>query len=52
MWEAAMAAGQFELGSLVCIVDRNGLSIDGPTEEIMGIERPGAVGRALRALPA
>jgi len=38
MWEAAMAAGQFELGSLVCIVDRNGLSIDGPTEEIMGIE--------------
>lgn len=38
MWEAAMSAGQFGLGSLVCIVDRNGLSIDGPTEEIMGIE--------------
>lgn len=38
IWEAAMAAGQFELGSLVCIVDRNGLSIDGPTEELMGVE--------------
>jgi len=37
-WEAAMAAGQFRLGSLVCIVDRNHLSIDGPTEDIMGIE--------------
>lgn len=38
IWEAAMAAGQFELGSLVCIVDRNQLSIDGPTEELMGVE--------------
>jgi transketolase len=38
IWEAAMAAGQFELGSLVCIVDRNRLSIDGPTEELMGVE--------------
>jgi transketolase len=38
MWDAAMSAGQFGLGSLVCIVDRNGLSIDEPTEEIMGIE--------------
>ena len=37
-WEAIMAAGQFRLGSLVCIVDRNRLSIDGPTENIMGIE--------------
>ncbi len=37
-WEAAMAAGQFRLGSLVCIVDRNYLSIDGQTEDIMGIE--------------
>lgn len=37
-WEAAMAAGQFRLGSLVCIVDRNRLSIDGPTEDLMGIE--------------
>jgi len=38
VWEAAMAAGQFELGSLACIVDRNQLSIDGPTEQIMGLE--------------
>jgi transketolase len=38
IWEAAMAAGQFRLGSLVCIVDRNRLSIDGKTEDLMGIE--------------
>jgi transketolase len=29
IWEAAMAAGHYELGSLVVIVDRNRLSIDG-----------------------
>lgn len=38
VWEAAMAAGQFGLGSLVAIVDRNQLSIDGRTEELMGVE--------------
>jgi transketolase len=38
IWEAAMAAGHYQLGSLVCIVDRNRLSIDGPTEDLMGIE--------------
>jgi len=38
IWEAAMAAGQFRLGSLVCIVDRNHLSIDGNTEDLMGVE--------------
>jgi len=38
IWEAAMAASQFQLGSLVGIVDRNHLSIDGNTESIMGIE--------------
>jgi transketolase len=38
IWEAAMAAGQFQLGSLVGIVDRNHLSIDGDTESIMGLE--------------
>jgi transketolase len=38
IWEAAMAAGQFRLGSLVCIVDRNHLSIDGDTEDLMGVE--------------
>jgi transketolase len=38
VWEAAMAAGHYGLGSLVCIVDRNRLSIDGATEDLMGIE--------------
>jgi len=38
IWEAAMAARQFQLGSLVGIVDRNHLSIDGDTEGIMGVE--------------
>jgi transketolase len=38
IWEAAMAASQFQLRSLVGIVDRNHLSIDGETESIMGVE--------------
>jgi transketolase len=38
VWSAAMAAGHFGAANLVAIVDRNGLSIDGPTEEVMGIE--------------
>jgi transketolase len=38
VWEAAMSAAHFKLGNLVAIVDRNGLSLDGPTEEIMGLE--------------
>jgi transketolase len=38
IWEAAMAAGHFKLQGLVGIVDRNGLCIDGHTEDIMGIE--------------
>ena len=38
VWEAAMAAGQYRLGSLVAIIDRNQLSIDGPTEALMGVE--------------
>jgi transketolase len=42
IWEAAMAAGQFQLGSLVGIVDRNHLSIDGDTEDIMRLEPLGA----------
>jgi transketolase len=42
IWEAAMAAGQFQLGSLVGIIDRNHLSIDGDTESIMSLEPLGA----------
>jgi len=38
VWEAAMAAKQYRLGNLVAIVDRNGLSLDGETEQLMGLE--------------
>ncbi|KZY03554.1 MULTISPECIES: transketolase [unclassified Sulfitobacter] len=38
IWEAANAAGHFKLRNLVAIVDRNGLSIDGHTEEVMSVE--------------
>jgi transketolase len=38
VWEAAMAAGHFRLGALTCIVDRNELCIDGPTEDVMAVE--------------
>jgi transketolase len=38
IWEAAASAAQFRLGSLVTIVDRNGLCIDGGTEEVMSVE--------------
>jgi transketolase len=38
VWSAAMAAGHFGAGNLIAIVDRNQLSIDGPTETVMGVE--------------
>jgi transketolase len=38
IWEAAMAAGHYRLQGLVGIIDRNQLSIDGPTEKVMSIE--------------
>lgn len=38
VWEAAMAAAHYKLDNLVAIVDRNGLQIDGPTEEVMSLE--------------
>jgi len=38
VWEAAMAASHLELDNLVAIVDRNGVQIDGKTEEVMAIE--------------
>lgn len=38
VWEAAMAAGHYKLQGLVGIVDRNQLSIDGPTEKVMAVE--------------
>ncbi|MHA1724565.1 MAG: transketolase [Promethearchaeota archaeon] len=38
IWEAAMAANHFKLDNLIAIIDRNGLQIDGNTEEIMPLE--------------
>ena len=38
IWEAAMAASHYNLGSLVAIVDANGTSLDGPVSDVMGIE--------------
>jgi len=48
VWQAAMAAGQFKTGSLIAIIDRNQLSIDGPTESLMGVEPLGAKFEAFR----
>ncbi len=38
IWEAIMCATHYKLDNLVSIVDRNGLQIDGPTEEVMRLE--------------
>lgn len=38
VWEAAMAASHHRLDNLVAIVDRNGLQIDGTTEDVMKLE--------------
>lgn len=38
IWEAVNSAGHFRLRNLVAIVDVNGLSIDGHTDEVMTIE--------------
>ncbi|MFX1443320.1 MAG: transketolase [Promethearchaeota archaeon] len=38
IWEAAMAASHYKLDNLVAIVDRNGIQLDGSTEEIMALE--------------
>lgn len=35
VWEAAMAANKWDLSNLVVIIDRNGIQIDGTTEDIM-----------------
>ena len=43
LMEAAAAAGHYRLDNLVCIVDRNGLQISGPTEEVMAIEHLNAL---------
>ncbi len=38
VWEAAMAAAHFRLDQLTAIVDKNGLQVDGPTDEVMCTE--------------
>ena len=38
VWEAAMSATHFSLGNLVAVVDRNRVSVDGETAEVMEIE--------------
>lgn len=38
VWEAAMAGAHYKLDNMVVIVDRNGLQIDGPTEDVMSLE--------------
>lgn len=38
IWEAAMSASHYKLDNLIAIIDRNGIQLDGPTEEIMALE--------------
>ncbi|MBN2795962.1 MAG: transketolase [Clostridia bacterium] len=38
VWEALMSASHYKLNNLTAIVDYNGLQIDGPNEEVMGIK--------------
>ena len=35
IWEAAMCAVKYRLDNLIAITDRNGLQVDGPSDEIM-----------------
>ena len=37
VWEAAMAAGHYKLSNMCCILDYNGLQIDGEVEKIMRV---------------
>lgn len=38
VWEAAMAASHYKLDNLIAIVDRNGVQIDGKTEQVLALE--------------
>lgn len=38
VWEAAMAISHYKLTNVIPIVDRNGLMIDGTTEQVMALE--------------
>lgn len=37
IYEAAMAANHYRLDNLIAIIDRNGLQISGPTEDVMSL---------------
>lgn len=37
IWEAAMAGANYRLGNLFALIDRNGLQISGPTEDVMAL---------------
>lgn len=37
IWEAAMSAAHYKLDNLVFILDHNGLQIDGPNDQVMGL---------------
>jgi transketolase len=47
-WEAAMTAGHYRLDNLVVIIDRNGLQITGPTEDVVQLEPLGLKFEAFR----
>jgi len=38
IWEAAMSASHYNLNNLTLIIDRNGVQIDGSTEDVMSLE--------------
>ncbi len=38
IWEAAMSASHYRLDNLTALVDRNGVQIDGKTEDVMSLE--------------
>lgn len=38
VWEAAMSAAHHKLNNIITIIDRNRLQIDGPNENVMGLE--------------
>ncbi len=46
IWEAAMTSAHYKLDNLTLFVDINGLQIDGPTSEVMGL---GDVGKKFEA---
>ena len=37
-WEAMMAAAHYQLGNLVCICDKNGVSMTGQTRDVMNLD--------------